>query len=85
MFGPYQDVSLLIILIVVNSSRPPQVSRLFSMIDGSRLVDFSKYSVMQMRFSLRLHAGGQWALPCNTADTLSFTFKCVYLILFYGF
>jgi len=34
------------------------VSRLFDMIDGSRLVD----------------ASGQWAVPCGSSDTLSFTF-----------
>jgi hypothetical protein len=33
---------------------------------------------------LRLDTGGQWAIPCNTADILSFTFKYVYQYILFG-
>ena len=50
------------------------VSNLYSHIPGSRLVDTSKYGCY-IRFMLANEcAGGQWAVPCDTPVTMSFSF-----------
>ena len=50
------------------------VSYLYSLIPGSRLVDTSKYAP-RARFALAdKGAGGQWAVPCDTPVTMSFSF-----------
>ena len=41
------------------------------------LILVSDICVTQGQFRLRFRPAGQWALPCNTPDTLSFTFGFV--------
>lgn len=54
------------------------------MIDGSRLVDSTSEWLSQKRRHncMTFSADGQWALPCDTPDTMSFTFGYVYIYLF---
>jgi hypothetical protein len=83
IFGPYQDVSFGsgVSLSQAEPHLSFQVERLFSGIDGSRLVDSSEYChflVYLTRISCRLtFLAGQWVIPCNTNLTMTITFRQV--------
>jgi len=54
-----------------------KVSRLYSLIQGARLVDSSKCHVVLPREFVLTLIDGQWAIPCDTITPISFTFGSV--------
>ena len=62
---------------VYMSDTNSKVSRLYSLIQGARLVDSSKWHVALPRGSILTLIGGQWAIPCDTIAPISFEFGSV--------